>query len=150
MAEPHIRAARTGDFPPIERLLTGEQLPLFEAERFLDTFWVAESEGELVGCVALEVYEHTALLRSIVAATGQRGTGLGGRLTRTAIEQAKGLGVHQLYLFTMNAAPFFSHIGFEPCTMEDFAEPARRSTQYSGLLAQPDFIQYLTPMRLSL
>jgi len=148
--EPRIRPARAEDLPGIERLLTSESLPVFEAERFLDAFWVADADGEVVGVVGLEIYEDTALLRSVATAASQRGAGLGGKLCRLAIEQARQLGLRTLYLFTMNAAPFFAHFGFEPCEMEDFAEPARRSTQYSGLLQAPEFVAHLTKMRLSL
>lgn len=150
MTEPLIRPALPGDLPQIEALLMSESLPLFEAERFLDTFWVAEADGNLVGCVALEIYEDTALLRSVATTPEQRGTGVGGKLCRLAVEQGKARGLRTLYLFTMDAAPFFAHLGFEPCTMEDFAEPARRSTQYAAVLGQPAIIPFLTAMQMSL
>lgn len=150
MEPPLLRPARPEDLAQVEQLIKGEGLPLFDVADHLGLMWVAESDGVLVGCAGLEIYDDTALLRSVVAGPAVRGTGLGGNICRAAVEDAKRRGARQVYLFTMDAAPFFTHLGFEVCTMDDFAEPARHSTQYVALLGQPNFIQYITAMRMNL
>lgn len=145
-----IRPAREADLPTILRLITDEGMPTFEAGRFLDTFWVAESGSDVVGCVALEVYGDAALLRSVVAAPAQRGAGLGGRLCRYAIEEARARGIRTLCLFTMTAAPFFASLGFQPCRVEEFPPALGASTQVSSLARQPQLAEFLTAMQMHL
>src|SRR5438105_14945719 len=72
-----LRAARAGDLPAIERLLTKSQLPLAGVEESLPGFVVAESDGTIVGTAALGVRCHNALLRSVAVAPAGRSPGLG-------------------------------------------------------------------------
>ena len=150
MSDPAIRAAQSGDLEIIEGLLRTVNLPLFRTADFLDTFWVAEAEGEVVGCVGLEVYDDAGLLRSAVVTEPVRGTGLGGRLTRTVVDEAKTSGIRDLYLFTMDAGPFFGHMGFEKCTIEDFSENGRKCTQWIAVNNNPEIVEWLTSMRMTL
>lgn len=150
MSEPSVRRAVQGDLPAIESLIRSEQLPSLETARFIDTFFVAESGDGIAGCCGLEVYEDAGLLRSLVVLPEYRATGLGARLTRSVIEEAKKRGVVDLYLFTLKAADFFERMGFQRCTMEDFSEGGRRSTQWQALSERPEIAKWLTPMRMRL
>lgn len=150
MSEPSIRAARHDDLRAIEALISSAQLPGFQAGDFIDTFWVAEADGKVVGCCGLEVYEDAGLLRSAVVVPELRRTGLGAQLTETVIAGARAKGVRDLYLFTMDARDFFKHMGFEECTKDDFSEPGRKSTQWTALSGRPDMAKMLTAMRMRL
>jgi amino-acid N-acetyltransferase len=150
VSDPEIRAARTDDLEIIEGLLSSVNLPLFRTADFLDTFWVAEVAGEVVGCVGLEVYDDAGLLRSAVVTEPVRGTGLGARLTRKVVDEAKSHGVRDLYLFTMDAGPFFGHMGFEKCTIEDFSENGRKCTQWIAVNNNREIMGWLTSMRMTL
>ncbi len=150
MPEPAIRPARPEDVPAVEALLAVEWLPSFSLADFIPTMWVAELAGNVVGCAGLEIYDDTALLRSVVVAPSLRGTRLGDRLTLNALDEARSRGALTLYLFTMHAAPFFARVGFERCTMDDFEPAARQCTQYRALLEHPEIAKQLTAMRLVL
>ena len=150
MTNIEIRPARHDELETIEGLLKTVSLPLFGAADFLDTFWIAEAQGEVTGCIGLEVYEDAGLLRSAVVTEEMRGTGLGARLTRRVIEEATANGVRDLYLFTMDAGPFFGRMGFEECTMEDFAVNGRKSTQWRMVNEHPEVAKVLTTMRMAL
>lgn len=150
MSGTSIRAARPGDLPAIESLIAAAQLPAFQTADFIDTFWVAEADGEIAGCCGLEVYDDAGLLRSAVVAPGQRGTGLGRELTEVVIEGARASGVRDLYLFTLDAADFFEHMEFEKCTLEDFSEAGRRSTQWRAVSENEGIAKLLTTMRMRL
>jgi amino-acid N-acetyltransferase len=150
VSDPKIRAARSDDLEIIEGLLKTVNLPLFRTADFLDTFWVAEAEGEVVACVGLEVYDDAGLLRSAVVTEPVRGTGLGRRLTQRVIEDAKSSGIRDLYLFTMDAGPFFGHMGFEKCTIEDFSENGRKCSQWIAVNNNPEIVEWLTSMRMTL
>jgi amino-acid N-acetyltransferase len=150
VSEPSIRAAGPGDLPAIESLMATAQLPAFRAADFIDTFWVAEADGEIVGCCGLEVYDDAGLLRSAVVAPHLRGTGLGRALTEAVIDGASWNGVRDLYLFTLDAGGFFDHMGFEKCTVEDFSGAGRKSTQWRAVNEHPEIAEFLTAMRMRL
>lgn len=150
MADIEIRPARPDELETIEGLLKTVNLPLFRAADFLDTFWIAEANGAVAGCTGLEVYEDAGLLRSAVVTAEMRGTGLGRRLTRRVIDEASANGVQDLYLFTMDARPFFEHMGFEICTMDDFSENGRKCTQWLAVNEHPNIAEFVSAMRMRL
>lgn len=142
-----LREARVDDLSAIDVLIMSEHLPAFRTGDFLDTFWVLEGQGGLLGCVGLEVYGKAALLRSVITSPVLRGQGYGDVLVEKAFEEARQRGVERLYLFTMDKAPFFARHGFERCTLDDFEPAARQCTQYSILVDHPDVAEILTAMR---
>ncbi len=132
----------------MDALIMAEHLPAFRTGEFLDTFWVLDMEGRLVGCVGLEVFGEAALLRSVITSEEVRRQGYGDVLVGKAFEEARKRGVRTLYLFTMDKAPFFARFGFEKCTMDDFEPAARQCSQYSILAEHPEVAAVLTAMRM--
>ena len=84
MSEPALRLARPEDVPAIEKLLAAEWLPPFQIREFLDTFWVLEEGGRVVGSAGLEVYGQAGVIRSVVVHPSGRGRRLGDLLSKTA------------------------------------------------------------------
>jgi amino-acid N-acetyltransferase len=150
MSGPVLRSARPEDVPAIEKLLVAEFLPAMRITEFLDSFWVLEQGGELVGAAGIEVYGDAGFLRSVVVVPALRGTGEGARLVSGALEYAKQRGVRRVYLFTMNAAEFFARFGFAPVEMDAFEEVVRESWQYGAVSQMPEIARRLTPMRLDI
>ena len=151
MPNPTIRRATEADLPIIGKFLLAESMPLFDYEQYLDTFWVLDADAEVTGCIGLEIYGASALLRSIVVSPATRGTGDGHKLTSHWLDEARSRDACTAYLFTMDKAPFFSRYGFERCEMDDFDADARRTTQYTALQQAPaEFVKLITPMRLTL
>ncbi len=150
MSEPVLRPARKDDIPAVEALLKAEWLPPFQIAEFLDSFWVLERDGGVVGAAGIELYGGAAVLRSVVVAPSLRGSGAGERLVRTALDYARKHGARRVYLFTMSAAPFFARYGFTPVTTDDFEPEVRASWQYQGLTARPEILRQMTPMQLEL
>lgn len=148
MSEATLRLATPADVPTIENLLKAEWLPPMAIAEFLETFWVIEQEGQVVGCAGLEVYGDEGVLRSVVVGPGLRGMGQGQRLTEKAIAEAQQRGVKRLYLFTMSAAEFFPRFGFRAITMEDFGP--KGSWQYIGINTMPELRDQIVPMRVDL
>lgn len=127
-----IRAARIGDLPEIERLLAAAGLPLDGVREAFQTGFVAEHNGRIVGAAALECYDDGALLRSVVVEASARGTGVGRRLTATAVERARTLKLPAVYLLTTTAAAFFPRLGFEMTTREAVPPSIRRSIEFQS------------------
>ena len=107
-----IRRAGPSDFEAASELLRAASLPLDGLAEHFSHALVAESENRLVGCVALELYGETALLRSLAVAPERRGEGLGQRLAAAAVSDAKQSGARDVYLLTQTADRFFPRLGF--------------------------------------
>jgi N-acetylglutamate synthase-like GNAT family acetyltransferase len=123
MPEAHdivIRQARPDDLEALGRFLTafvetGELLPrtLDELEELLPDFWIAERDGEMVGCAALEVYSpKLAEIRSLAVARHVQGMGVGKRLVATCVEQARARNVFEVMAIS-SEDDFFLACGFD-------------------------------------
>jgi len=91
-----------------------EMLPraLHELYENLRDFFVVEEDGEVVGCAALHVnWANLAEVKSVAVASGQQGRGIGRMLVQACIEDARELGVAELYCLTYRA-DFFRALGF--------------------------------------
>ncbi len=72
-----------------------------EVENNLKTFFVWEEEDIVVGCCALEVYSgKLAELRSLVVLPQYQNQGIGGKLIRRCLDEAKNFGVYQVLAVT--------------------------------------------------
>jgi amino-acid N-acetyltransferase len=107
-----IRAARPEDFEFSQSLLRDARLPLEGLDEWFRDAIVADQDRKVVGCVALEMHDHAALLRSLVVAPALRGRRLGERLTKEALSTAKQRGATDVYLLTETARDFFEKFGF--------------------------------------
>ena len=150
MAEAKLRHAASKDISAIEALLSAQHLPVYSLQEFLDTFWVLEDGGRIVGSTGLELYDDCSLLRSVVVEESYRRRHLGQRLVLKAIEEARRRGVRRMYLFTMEATDYFSRFGFRRCALEDFEPAVRQSFQYRGISSIPELASRITPMLLDL
>jgi amino-acid N-acetyltransferase len=112
-----VRRARTGDVPGIqklieplvhERILLGkERVDFYEA---VQEFRVAESDGQLVGCGALHVmWEDLGEVRTLAAASGWRGKGIGHALLEKLEDDARELGLSRLFCLTFEVGFFSAH-----------------------------------------
>jgi amino-acid N-acetyltransferase len=113
-----VRRARTHDVPGIlglveplvnERILLGkERVDLYES---VQEFRVAETpDGTLVGCGALHVmWEDLGEVRTLAAAAGWRGRGVGHALLTQLEDDARELGLTRLFCLTFEVAFFTGH-----------------------------------------
>ena len=86
-----------------------------------DEFFVAEEDGVIIGCCALEVYsKRLAEIRSLAVAKEYQGKGIGTALIRRCLEAAKEQGVHEVLTIT-SALPFFEKRGFGTFRSEKYA-----------------------------
>jgi N-acetylglutamate synthase-like GNAT family acetyltransferase len=125
-----IELATPGDGPTIVRLLAEAELPAPDPESSPLTLWVAREGDATVGCVGLEIHGPSGLLRSLVVSPVAREHGLGTRLTRHAIAEARARGVTDLVLLTLSAAGFFRRAGFTPVSRSSIAAPLADSWEF--------------------
>jgi amino-acid N-acetyltransferase len=118
-----IRPARTSDIKSIRkiidlytlerRLLTKETVTLYED---VQEFFVAEENGEVVGCGALHVlWEDLGEVRTVAVLENQRGKKIGHQILEAIIARAKELGLKRLFCLTFETKFFASH-GFKEIT----------------------------------
>ena len=116
-----IRPAQLSDIPALLRLINGYasqalMLPRTELElcESLRDFLVATDRGELMGCGALHFYtQHMAEMRSLAVAPGKTRSGLGQKVARELLEEARRFGVDLVFAFTY-VPGFFEKLGFQP------------------------------------
>jgi N-acetylglutamate synthase-like GNAT family acetyltransferase len=84
-----------------------------ELEELLPSFFIAELNGRVIGCAALEVYSRKlAEVRSLAVDPTLRGLGLGKQLVNACLERAHKEGVFEVMAIT-SSDDFFKSCGFD-------------------------------------
>jgi len=79
----------------------------------LQTFTVTELNGNVVGCLSLQViWSDLAEIKSLAVNKENTGAGVGKALVATATEQAGQLGITRIFALTLNP-DFFQKLGFK-------------------------------------
>ena len=116
----YVRSANVDDVKAINGLINtyaerDQMLYRSQADIFtnLQTFLVAELDGEIVGCCALEViWSDLAEVKSLAVDDNHKGKGVGAALVDAAVEKAKTLKIPKVFGLTLKPA-FFEKIGFK-------------------------------------
>ena len=114
-----IRPARTRDIKAIRkiidtyslqrRLLSKETVMLYED---VQEFFVAENNGEIIGCGALHgLWEDLGEVRTVAVDEAFRGQKIGQQILAAIIERAQSLGLKRLFCLTFETE-FFGKLGF--------------------------------------
>ena len=136
MTEAVVRRARTSDVPEIKRLvdtyagkilLEKNLVTLYEA---VQEFWVAERDGEVVGCGALHVlWADLGEVRTVAVDPTVKGRGVGHAIVDRLLHEARELKLERLFVLTFETE-FFGRHGFTeiegtPVTAEVYEEMCR-------------------------
>jgi N-acetylglutamate synthase-like GNAT family acetyltransferase len=127
-----VRGAREEDFPAVTRLLERAKLPLAGVREHWDHFLVAESSGQLLGAVGLEIHGRSGLLRSLVVDQNFRSKGVGRALVTSLNPLIRGSGLDGLFLLTTTAVDFFARLGFARITREKLPASLNASEELRG------------------
>jgi len=114
-----VRPATPEDIPASAELIRlyveqGKLLPrtLEEFDELLPTMFVAELDGRVVGCAALEIYSRKlAEIRSLAVAPDVQGLGVGKQLVQACVNLAREKNVLEVMAITSSDA-FFMACGF--------------------------------------
>ena len=124
--------ASRSDLEEIHALLSSNSLPLDGVADCIDRFIVAKEDGKIVGCIGLELYEESALLRSAAVADGLKGRGIGRMLVNEILAEAEREGAHALYLLTTTAENYFPAFGFERIERSEIPPELDASEELKG------------------
>jgi len=131
-----VRRARTSDVPNIKALvdiyagkilLEKNLVTLYES---VQEFWVAELDGQVVGCGALHVlWADLGEIRTIAAHPDLRGHGVGHAVVARLLDVARELRLQRIFVLTFEI-DFFARHGFTeiegtPVTAEVYEEMCR-------------------------
>lgn len=131
-----VRRARTSDVPGIKALvdiyagkilLEKNLVTLYEA---VQEFWVADLDGEIVGCGALHVlWADLGEVRTVAVDPKVKGRGIGHLVVDQLLEVARELELERLFVLTFETGFFarhgFSEIEGTPVTAEVYEEMCR-------------------------
>ncbi len=93
-----------------DRMLFRSMADIYEN---LQTFTVAEADGAIVGCCALEIiWADLAEIKSLAVDQANKEQGIGRLLVAAAVEQAGRLDVPRVFALTLEPE-FFEKLGFE-------------------------------------
>jgi len=115
-----IRKATHADLDTVAEFIktfvdAGDLLPrtFQELSELVDTLFIAEMDGQLVGTAALEIYnKKLAEIRSLAVSPLARGSGVGKKLVNACVELGKERGVFEIMAITHEEA-FFKACGFD-------------------------------------
>lgn len=83
-----------------------------EVRKDLEDFWVADMDGEIIGCAALYKYLSTlAEIRSVAVNPQYQRKGIGKHLITNCVEDARKQGIAEVFVLTFSQL-FFEHLGF--------------------------------------
>jgi amino-acid N-acetyltransferase len=116
----NVRSANVNDVKAINGLINAyaeRDLMLFRslADIYtnLQNFFVAEQDGQVIGCCALEViWSDLAEVKSLAVEENHKGRGVGASLVNAAVEKAKLIGVPKVFGLTLKPE-FFEKLGFK-------------------------------------
>ena len=127
-----LRRAQATDLPAILDLLRQADLPADGVPQALPDFLVAESEDQIVGVAGLEIYEESALLRSVAVKQSWRGSGVGGVLVERALSTTRERGIKDVFLLTTTAEHYFPRFGFTCVSRDLVAGDVQASAEFQG------------------
>ena len=118
-ADTRIRNARLVDASAISEITTGYAVqgimlkrPVENIIEDIRNFFVAEYQGEVIGCCAIAFYTvRLAEIRSVAVLEDFKGTGIGRLLVGKAEAVLREEGVREVFVLTLNPG-FFSRMGY--------------------------------------
>jgi len=121
----NVRSAKISDVKAINALISSyaeRDRMLFRSPadiyKNLQAFTVAELDGDVVGCCALEIiWSDLAEIKSLAVDESKKEKGIGKMLVAAALEQAAGLGVPKVFALTLEPE-FFEKLGFKKVEKE--------------------------------
>ncbi len=136
-----IRKSNPEDLSNVLALLRIVELPTEGVKDHFNTFLIATAPSDdsqkhsapIIGCVGLEQYGKSALLRSLAIHPDYQNQGLGTQLTEAIIQQVKEQKIRFLFLLTDSAVGFFQKFGFQLIDREQVFENVKQSVEFTAL-----------------
>ena len=123
----------TQDLPEVLALLKLVDLPVEGVKEHFQDFFIMRSDKLVVGCVGIEIYENTGLLRSLAIHPSFQGKGLGQQMVRKIEEYSVEKRLDPIYLLTDSAEKFFLNLNFRIIPREETDSKVKESVEFTTL-----------------
>jgi amino-acid N-acetyltransferase len=133
MSASQLRTATREDAESIRRLLKHNGLPTSDLLSSRPQFIVACEGQTIVAAGALQFFGASALLRSVVVASAQRGTGLGRIIVQDLERVARAARITRLVLLTETAKQFFEQQGYRVLDRREVPQEVLESEEFRSL-----------------
>lgn len=107
-----IRDASAKEIEAVRALLIECRLPIDGIPEELESLFVAEVDGRIVGVAGIELHGADGLMRSVAVSPDSRGRNLASRLCAEIERRAEFVGAQRLFLLTGTAESFFVKRGY--------------------------------------
>ena len=128
-----IEIASYEDLEEITSLLESVEVPTEGIDPDFTKFFVVRDEDKqkIIGCVGLELFTGTALLRSFAVDPKYQGKKLGSNLVNRLLEEAFEAGTEAVFVCSAKAPSFFWDIGFSGIDLDDVPSEIRNSDLFA-------------------
>lgn len=124
------------DHAQVLELLKLEGLPTEDLRNDKLKIFATSDGDEVIGCIGIERYEQSALLRSLVVSPKHRNLSVASRLVSYLEQWARDMSIIDLYLLTTTADAYFVKRGFSQIAREEVPRALMVSGQFQGLCPQ--------------
>ena len=130
-----VSAAGAKDIRGVLALLRTVGLPTEGVNEHFDHLlvWRPPGRRSLKGCVGLEVYEESAVLRSVAVDPEYQKQGIGTELVQAVEEHARTQRVRVLYLLTTTAEAFFAQRGYTRTDRDSVPQSVAQSIEFRSI-----------------
>jgi amino-acid N-acetyltransferase len=131
-----IEQAMGSDREAIIQLLERVNLPTTRVDEHLSNFLVAREGHQVIGCVGIEIYGDTGLLRSLAVQPEYQGRGVGRQLAQAIISRARGLGLKEAVILTKTVEQWATQFGFEKVSRDKIDPRVAESWEFQANCCQ--------------
>ena len=136
------RLANSADRKEVQSLLKKNSLPYEDLESSMVSLFVSVLNGQIIGCIGIEIKGKSGLLRSFSVADKYKNQGVGNKLFNKLINYSKSKNINKLHLLTTTADKYFSKKGFVKSDRISAPESIQTTTEFSTLC--PSSSVYMT------
>ena len=127
-----VNRATSKDLPDILHLLRECELPVQGVDEHQGNLMVVNEEGKILGCIGLEKYQNTGLLRSLAVMEGERGRGHGRLLVLEILNLARKKNLKKVYLLTIDGTEYFRRFHFQVIDRNQVDSEIKRTLEFNS------------------
>lgn len=128
-----VTRANPDDRSNIDALLHQYGLPQIRDPDGVESLVIAGPDGQMVGCVNLELRQDICFFFGLAVAQERRGEGLGWMLADLGLRRARAIGARWVYLITNDAADFFAtRGGFTLVPLSEIPQALQESSNFQA------------------